>query len=117
MYVLFHGEYGPGGGFQAGVIYSVAFMLYALVYGMETTERILPLHVLRILASTGILIYIGTGMAAIFMGGNFLDYSMLSPDRKAGQLAGIMIIELGVGITVSSVMLIIFYTFASRERP
>ena len=117
FYVLFHGEYGPGGGFQAGVILSIAFILYALVFGMETAERVLPLHVLRILASTGILIYIGTGIITLLMGGNFLDYDMLSSNQTEGQLTGIMIIELGVGITVSAVMLIIFYAFANRGRP
>ena len=116
MYVLFHGEYGPGGGFQAGVILSVAFILYGMVFGMETTERVLPLRVLRTLASTGILLYIGTGLFPLLMGGNFLDYGLFSSDRKEGQLVGIMIIELGVGITVSSIMLIIFYTFACREK-
>jgi multicomponent Na+:H+ antiporter subunit B len=117
FYVLFHGEYGPGGGFQAGVILSVAFILYALVFGMETTERVLPLKVLRILASTGVLIYAGTGVAALLMGGNFLDYSLLLADRTAGQKLGILLVELGVGVTVSAVMLIIFYTFANRGRP
>ena len=117
FYVLFHGEYGPGGGFQAGVILSVAFIFYALVFGMETTEQVLPLHVLRILASTGILIYIGTGVVTMLMGGNFLDYDLLSQNPVEGQHIGIIVIELGIGITVSAVMLMIFYAFASRGRP
>jgi len=117
FYVLFHGEYGPGGGFQAGVILSVAFIFYALVFGMETTERVLPVKVLRLLASTGVLIYAGTGVVTLLMGGNFLDYGLLSSEQKAGQQLGIMLIELGVGITVTAVMLIIFYAFANRGRP
>jgi multicomponent Na+:H+ antiporter subunit B len=116
FYVLFHGEYGPGGGFQAGVILSVAFILYALVFGMETTEKVLPLKILRILASTGVLIYAATGVVSLLMGGNYLDYGLLLAERTAGQHLGILIIEIGVGITVSAVMLIIFYTFANRER-
>jgi multicomponent Na+:H+ antiporter subunit B len=116
FYVLFHGEHGPGGGFQAGVILSVAFIFYTLVFGLETTEQVLPPHVLRILASTGILIYIGTGIVTLLMGGNFLDYDLLSPDPVQGQHIGIMMIELSVGITVSAVMLMIFYAFASRGR-
>lgn len=116
FYVLFHGDFGPGGGFQAGVILSVAFIFYALVFGLETTELVLPPHVLRILASTGILIYIGTGVVTMLMGGNFLDYNLLSQNPVEGQHIGIIIIELGIGITVSAVMLIIFYAFASRGR-
>lgn len=117
FYVLFHGDFGPGGGFQAGVILSVAFIFYALVFGLETTELVLPPHVLRILASTGILIYIGTGVVTMLMGGNFLDYNLLSQNPVEGQHIGIIIIELAIGITVSAVMLIIFYAFASRGRP
>jgi len=117
FYVLFHGDFGPGGGFQAGIILSVAFIFYALVFGLETTEQVLPSHVLRILASTGILIYIGTGVVTMLMGGNFLDYNLLSKNPVEGQHIGIIIIELGVGITVSAVMLMIFYAFANRGRP
>ena len=117
FYVLFHGDFGPGGGFQAGVILSVAFIFYALVFGLETTEQVLPPHVLRILASTGILIYIGTGVVTMLMGGNFLDYDLLSQNPVEGQHIGIIVIELGIGITVSAVMLMIFYAFASRGRP
>ena len=116
LYVQFHGEYGPGGGFQAGVIMSVAFIFYALVFGLETTEKVLPPHILRILASAGILIYAGIGVVTMLMGGNFLDYDMLSQRPVQGQRIGIMVIELGVGITVTAVMLMIFYAFVSKGR-
>ena len=116
LYVQFHGDYGPGGGFQAGVILSVAFILYAMVFGMETIEQVLPLGLLRILASAGVLIYSGTGVITLLMGGNFLDYDILSQHAVQGQHIGIMVIELGVGITVSAVMLIIFYAFTDRRN-
>lgn len=116
LYVQFHGDYGPGGGFQAGVIFSVAFILYTLIFGLTTAERVLPRSVLRILASLGVLIYAGTGFATLFLGGNFLNYSVLADNPTAGQHIGILVIELGVGITVASVMLIIFFAFAGREQ-
>ena len=116
FYVQFHGDYGPGGGFQAGIIFSVAFIFYALVFGLKTTEQVLPPYVLRILASTGILIYAGTGVVTMLLGGNFLDYDLLSLHPVQGQHIGIMLIELGVGITVSAVMLMIFYAFAGRGQ-
>jgi multicomponent Na+:H+ antiporter subunit B len=117
LYVQFHGDYGPGGGFQAGVIFSVAFILYTLVFGLDTAERVMPVNILRLLASLGVLIYAGTGVATLLLGGNFLDYNVLAVDPVAGQHLGILVIELGVGITVSSVMLIIFFAFAGRGRP
>jgi multicomponent Na+:H+ antiporter subunit B len=116
LYVQFHGDYGPGGGFQAGVIFSVAFILYALVFGLDTAERVMPIKVLQILASLGVLIYAGTGVATLLLGGQFLNYNVLASDPVAGQHTGILVIELGVGITVSSVMLIIFFAFAGRGR-
>ena len=116
LYVQFHGEYAPGGGFQAGVILSVAFIFYALIFGLETIEAVIPPQVLRMLASTGILIYVGTGVVTMLLGGNFLDYDLLSTNPVAGQRIGILLIELGVGITVSAIMLMIFYAFASRGR-
>jgi len=116
FYVQFHGDFGPGGGFQAGVIMSVAFIFYGLVFGMETTEQVLPLGLLRIMASTGLLIYSGTGVATMLMGGSFLDYDLLSQSPVLGQHTGIMLIELGVFITVTSVMMIIFYAFTDRRN-
>ena len=117
FYVQFHGEYGPGGGFQAGAIFSVAFIFYAIVFGLETAEQVMPPQVLRMLASIGILIYAGTGITTMAMGGNFLDYSLLSSIPARGQHIGIMIIELGIGITVSAVMVMMYYAFASKGRP
>ena len=114
LYVQFHGETGPGGGFQAGVIFAAAFILYALVFGMETARAVVPSPLLRVLASSGVLLYAGVGLASILAGGNFLDYSVLAPDPVEGQHLGIFLIELGVGMTVTSVMISIFYAFAER---
>lgn len=114
LYVQFHGETGPGGGFQAGVIFAAAFILYALVFGMETARAVVPPALLRVLTSCGVLLYAGVGLASLLAGGNFLDYSVLAEDPIEGQHLGIFLIELGVGITVASVMIIIFFAFAER---
>jgi multicomponent Na+:H+ antiporter subunit B len=98
------------------VILSVAFIFYALVFGLDTTEKILPPHLLRILASTGVLIYAGTGVVTMALGGNYLEYNLLLPESIEAQHIGIMVIELGVGLTVCSVMLMIFFAFAGRGR-
>lgn len=117
LYVQFHGDFGPGGGFQAGVIASAAFILYALVFGPDAAEQVIPHTVLRLLASLGVLIYAGTGIATMMFGGNFLEYSVLGNTQVAGQHLGILLVELGVGIAVFSVMLLIFFAFADRNKP
>lgn len=116
LYVQFHGDFGPGGGFQAGVIFSVAFILYAMIFGLDAAERVVPPTVLRILASIGVLLYACTGFASLFLGAAFLDYDVLAATPVAGQHLGILLIEAGVGITVASVMLLIFFSFAGRAR-
>lgn len=117
LYVQFHGDYGPGGGFQAGVIFGAGFILYALIYGMDQARRLMPPWLLRIGVSLGVLIYAGVGLVGLFLGGNYLDYGVLdSHDPAHGQHLGILLVELGVGITVSAVMVTIFYAFAGRGR-
>ena len=112
LYVQFHGDYGPGGGFQAGVIFAAGFILYALIFGVSTVRMVLPLGLLRVTAALGLTLYIGTGLAGLLLDGNFLDYNILGPDPVTGQHLGIMLIEMGVGVTVASVMMLIFYVFA-----
>lgn len=117
LYVQFHGDFGPGGGFQAGVIMSAAIILYALVFGLDAAEQVIPPALLRFLASLGVVLFAGVGIVSLFMGGNYLDYSVLAANPVSGQHLGIILVELGVGITVFSVMLTIYFTFAGRSRP
>lgn len=116
LYVQFHGDFGPGGGFQAGVIFSTALILYSLVFGLDTAEKIIPAHWLRILAALGVVIYAGVGIESLLLGGNYLDYTLLGSSQIAGQHLGILLVELGVGITVAASMLILFFAFAGRGR-
>lgn len=116
LYVQFHGDFGPGGGFQAGVIFSTGIILYALVFGLKRTQRVIPSWVARVLAASGVLLYAGVGIVSLFMGGEFLNYSVLAHDPRHGQHLGILLVELGVMITVFGAMLTIFYFFAARGR-
>ncbi len=117
LYVQFHGDYGPGGGFQAGVLFASGFILYTLVFGIDDAQRLMPMWLLQIGISLGVLIFAGVGVAGILLGGNFLEYGVLDHhDPVHGQHLGILLVELGVGITVSAVMIAIFYAFAGRGR-
>ena len=116
LYVQFHGELGPGGAFQAGVIMASAFILHMLVFGLETTRRIVPVSWLRACAAAGALLYGGVGVAGLLLGGNYLEYNVLAADPVAGQHVGILLIELGVGLTVASTMTLLIFTFAERTR-
>ena len=116
LYVQFHGDYGPGGGFQAGVIFGAGIILYALLFGLDRARRVFRPRVLQIFVSLGVLLYGSVGIAAMLKGGDFLNYSMLAHDPVHGQHLGILLVELGVGITVAAVMATIFFLFAGWRR-
>ncbi len=116
LYVQFHGDFGPGGGFQAGVIFGAGFILYALIYGVENAQRVAPPDVIRVLVALGVLIFAGVGVLNLLQGGNYLDYDVMAADPVAGQHYGILLVELGVGVTVAAVMMTVFFAFAGRER-
>lgn len=117
LYVQFHGDYSPGGGFQAGVIFSTAILLYALTFGLDAALKVIPETALKVCASLGVLLYAGVGVVSMLLGGNFLNYSVLADNPVTGQHIGIIIIELGVGVTVGAVMILLFFTFARRVAP
>jgi len=114
VYVQFHGDYGPGGGFQAGTIFAAGVIFYALIFGLDKAERVVPDRLVEAMIAAGVLLYAGVGVAGLFLGGNFLDYFVLATDPVAGQHRGIFWVEIGVAITVAGVMLRIFYMFTER---
>ena len=115
LYVQFHGDFGPGGGFQAGVIFAAAFILYGLIYGIENARKVIPATATRILLAAGVLLYIGTGLFGVFLGGNYLDYNVLAATAVGGQHVGILLVEFGVGITVAATMITIFFVFSGQD--
>ena len=114
FYVQFHGDYSPGGGFQAGVIFAAGLILFGIVYGLRKVKLVFPPWLVHKLTAIGVLVYGGTGVVSLFNGKSFLDYSALAGYPKDGQHIGILLVELGVGITVSAVMVAIYYAFAAR---
>jgi multicomponent Na+:H+ antiporter subunit B len=116
LYVQFHGEYSPGGGFQAGVIFAAAIILYALVFGLDEARRVITPRLLERLPAIGVLIFGGVGLLTMLLGGNYLAYNALGENPQKAQQTGIIMVEIGVGVTVASVMLLIYFTFAERGR-
>ena len=116
LYVQWHGDYGPGGGFQAGVIFAAAVILYALIFDLGNAQRAIRPWVVSLLVPLGLLLYIGVGIATILKGGVFLEYGVLEHDPIHGQHLGILLVELGVGTTVAGVMLTVFYGFGEVVR-
>lgn len=122
MYVQWHADYGPGGGFQAGVIVAAAVILYAIIFGTAAAERAVPRLAAEAMVPLGVLIFAGVGVWSLYMGANYLDYDALfhwpatRDEAEHGQHWGVFLVEIGVLVTVSGTMVTIFYNFAGRGR-
>jgi len=116
LYVQFHGDFGPGGGFQAGVITAGMVILVAITFGLEAAKRIAPQGLVERMVPIGVLIYAGTGVMGLLLGKNYLDYSVLAHESAHGHELGIFMIEVGVLVTVSGTMTAVFYAFVERGR-
>ncbi|MGQ9532173.1 MAG: Na(+)/H(+) antiporter subunit B [Desulfotomaculales bacterium] len=118
LYVIAHGEGGPGGGFQGGVILGASVILYVLAFGLDEATRRISQRTTDLLSCLGVLIYAGIGVLGLLFGGNYLDYDVLplGTPEQASHL-GIMGVEIGVGITVAAVMVLLFSETARRGEP
>ena len=115
LYVLGHGEDGPGGGFQGGVIFASSFVLLALVYGWGYGRRSMPGRLAELLAPAGCLVYAGIGFVSMLLGGAFLEYEAYvgeNASHHTKHLAhqfGLTGIEIGVMLTVTASMVILYF--------
>jgi multicomponent Na+:H+ antiporter subunit B len=114
LLVQFHGKYSPGGGFSAGALFAAAVMLYGILEGADRSSAAMPQKVMLRLAALGATLYTGVGVVCMLLGGNFLDYNVLWSNPVTGQYVGILLVEFGVGLTVTTVLVMIFNAIANR---
>ncbi len=120
LYVLAHGHHSPGGGFQGGVILGASVILMAISTNLRVSLERVGERTVALLAALGLLIYAGTGVLCMLSGGNYLDYAALAAwlpvDPVAARSLGILLVEIGVGVTVSATMIAIYRNLASSGR-
>ena len=111
LYVIFHGHYSPGGGFQGGTLLGAALLLIRLSAGRDIAQLQFKSILGTPLGSIGVLIYFGTGFVAMLFGGQFLNYHFLpfagftAADLRA---LGILLVEIGVGLAVMAILVAIY---------
>lgn len=120
LYVLGHGEDGPGGGFQGGVIFAASIVLLALTEGWSFGRDEIKEGITDALAPFGCLVYSGIGLICMLVGGAFLEYGALAGSSDPHAINhwhhyGLIGIEAGVMITVASAMLILFFEMSRPE--
>lgn len=120
LYVIAHGHHSPGGGFQGGVILGASIILFAISHNLRSTFLRMPEKRAVILCGLGVLIYAGIGALCILFASNYLDYGALAPlfgaDSVAARSYGILFVEIGVGISVMAVMILLYYNLVSAGR-
>jgi multicomponent Na+:H+ antiporter subunit B len=118
LYVIAHGHYSPGGGFQGGVLLAASFILVGLSRDLRTVESLLTEKTAILAAAAGVCLYAGTGLLALVFGGNFLDYGAYAPffgvAAPAARSMGILVVEIGVAMTVMATLVTIYKLVSSR---
>lgn len=118
IYVLFHGEVSLGGGFQAGALIAMAYILYAVVAGIQVKSIQVTQYFSVCCGAIGVAIYALTGLLPLFFGGKFLEYDKLPFPVHQAELhsIGILLIETGVTVCVASTIITILEAVLERKN-
>ncbi len=118
LYVIAHGHYSPGGGFQGGVILGASLILVAISFDLKFLLSQWREKQIMLMVAWGVFLYAAVGLGCVFMGGNYLDYGFLNPvlpgELDMARSHGILLVEIGVGITVMFSMIGIHINLASN---
>ncbi len=120
LYVVAHGHHSPGGGFQGGVLMGASVILFAISHSLRAAIKSFSEKTAALLSVTGVFIYAGTGALCLIFGEVFLNYSALAPlfgsDRVMARSHGILMVEIGVAVAVTAVMIWIYYNLSSAGK-
>jgi len=119
LYVILHGHYGPGGGFQGGVILAVSIILMRLYLGKEASSQKFSPKLAAVLGATGMLVFMLAGLIPLATGGMFLDYAYLPIPGVSGaslRYLGILIVEIGIGMAVFGTLVLLYDNLVEGKR-
>jgi multicomponent Na+:H+ antiporter subunit B len=117
LYVIAHGHYSPGGGFQGGCILAASFILMVMAFDITYAKNLMSEKMNTFFIFLGVFIYASIGALCLLLGANYLDYGILHKilpvEPARARAIGTLGIEIGVGFTVMAVMVSIFLNIAS----
>ena len=121
LYVIIHGTGGPGGGFQGGVVFASAFILYTVAFNLAGVKKRFPESANTIFSSLGLYIYAGIGLLAIIFSlgvGQYLNYGFIpfTSHFEENRALGMDFVEMGIGITVMAIIVSIFFDLAQKDE-
>lgn len=111
LYVIVHGHYSPGGGFQGGVVLAASIILLRIAMGKEESYHRFAPRTGLILAVVGVATFGLIGLVPVLLGGEFLDYGRLplpGVEESLRRYWGILAVEVAIGIGVWGALVAIF---------
>jgi len=120
LYVIIHGAGGPGGGFQGGVVFASAFILYVIAFDLAGARARFPESANTIFSSLGLYLYAGIGLLAIIFSSGaaqYLNYGFIpfTSDFQENRALGMDFVEMGIGITVMAITASIFFDLSQED--
>lgn len=119
VYVILHGHYSPGGGFQGGALLAAAVFLLRIGEGRDGSQRDMPSGSVLLIGSIGVILYGAIGLLTICNGGNFLEYDSLplpGMELPYRHYWAILVIEVGVALAVMATLVGIFDCLVERRE-
>jgi multicomponent Na+:H+ antiporter subunit B len=114
VYILFFGQYSPGGGFVAGVILGASLIFGVLVFGPEGNPSGLAKKVLHG-DGLGLIVFAGVGGLCLIGGGEFLNYANLKIpglEPSGRRSLGIVLTQIGVALDIAVTAVSIVFSLA-----
>lgn len=118
LYVLFFGQYGPGGGFVGGVLLGASLIAGILIFGPEGLSAATANKILRT-DGLGLIIFVGFGGLCLIGGGQFLNYASFEIpglEAPARRHVGIIVTQVGVALDIAVAAVSIVYSLSAEEQ-
>lgn len=118
MYLFFSGHNAPGGGFISGLVFASAFVLLLLAYDIETVKAGIPVD-FKLVAATGVLIALVSGIVPALFGDPFLNQSFSYfdiPFFGVMEISTVTFFESGVALTVVGVVVTIILSISEDVK-
>lgn len=112
LIVLYRGHNEPGGGFIGGLMFGAAYILYAMAFGVEKTQKSLFFNPINLTAS-GLFVALLSGIPALLLGDSFMTgewYTFFAQTAFELKLGTPLIFDVGVYLAVAGMLMLVMFS-------
>lgn len=115
VFILLRGHYLSGGGFVAGLVASIAFVLHAFANGFEEAKQIFRINP-GFLIPIGLLLCFCMGVIPMFLGLPFMHGLWIEQTFPViGSIGTALFFDIGVFLVVIGVTITILFTISEAD--